>query len=36
MAILREGSGNHFDPLVVAALDACEQQFIDIARTWHD
>jgi putative two-component system response regulator len=36
MAIVREGAGGHFDPQMVAALNACEQRFIDIAATWRD
>jgi putative two-component system response regulator len=33
---LDAGAGGHFDPAVVQAMRACEQQFIDIAAAWHD
>ncbi|HEY9163620.1 MAG TPA: HD domain-containing phosphohydrolase [Magnetovibrio sp.] len=36
MGILREGSGTHFDPDIIAALDACEDQFQAIARQFGD
>ena len=36
MSILREGSGSHFDPDVIAALDSCEDQFKAIARQFGD
>lgn len=36
MAIIREGAGAHFDPHVVTALGACEDQFIAIARQFGD
>jgi putative two-component system response regulator len=36
MSIVLEGSGSHFDPQLVEALQACEQRFIDIAHTWRD
>lgn len=36
MSIIREGAGGHFDPAVVAALDACEDQVRAIARRYGD
>jgi len=36
MDIIRDGSGNHFDPDIVDALNAIESQFIDIARKFSD
>jgi response regulator RpfG family c-di-GMP phosphodiesterase len=36
MAIIREGRGKHFDPDMVEALDAIEEQFIDIAQRFND
>ncbi len=36
MGILREGAGSHFDPDVIAALDASEEQFRAIARQYGD
>jgi putative two-component system response regulator len=33
---LLKGAGTHFDPALVQAMRACEQQFIDIAAAWHD
>lgn len=36
MAIIREGAGSHFDGDVVDALDACEEQFLAIARQYGD
>jgi len=36
MTFIRQGSGAHFDPSVVAALDACEATMISIAEQWHD
>ncbi|PWC39401.1 two-component system response regulator [Azospirillum sp. TSO35-2] len=35
-AIIREGSGSHFDPAVVAAFTALEDEFRDIARRYSD
>jgi len=35
-AIILQGRGGHFDPRVVAAFEACEQQFIDIAAEFKD
>jgi len=34
--IILKGDGSHFDPRVVAAFEACEQQFIDIAAEFKD
>lgn len=34
--IILAGRGSHFDPRVVAAFEACEQQFIDIAAKFKD
>lgn len=34
--IIRQGSGSHFDPAVVAAFDACEPAFLEIARRYGD
>jgi HD-GYP domain-containing protein (c-di-GMP phosphodiesterase class II) len=36
MAIVREGSGTHFDPRVVAAMEACQAQMAAIATHWRD
>lgn len=36
MGLIREGAGVHFDPEIVAALDACEDQFQAIARQFGD
>jgi response regulator RpfG family c-di-GMP phosphodiesterase len=36
MGILREGRGGHFDPDVVDALNAIEDQFVEIAETYSD
>ena len=36
MAIVREGSGTHFDPRVVAAIEACQTQMAAIATHWRD
>ena len=36
MARIVEGAGNHFDPRIVAAAQACEPRFIEIARAWKD
>lgn len=36
MGLIREGAGIHFDPEIVAALDACEDQFQAIARQFGD
>lgn len=36
MGILRDGAGTHFDPAMVAALDACEDQFKAIALQYGD
>lgn len=34
--IIEEGKGGHFDPQIVDAFIACEQQFIDIATKYAD
>jgi len=34
--IILKGRGTHFDPRVVAAFEACEQRFIDIATEFKD
>lgn len=36
MEIIREGSGTHFDPQLVTALDAVEDEFRNIARAFTD
>ena len=36
MSKLTAGAGSQFDPAVVDAMLACEQRFIDIARTWRN
>ncbi len=36
LQIIRDGSGAHFDPRVVDALEACLPQFQHIAQTWRD
>jgi putative two-component system response regulator len=36
LQIIRDGSGQHFDPAVVDALEACLEEFQRIARTWSD
>jgi hypothetical protein len=36
MAHLHAGAGNHFDPAIVAAAQACEARFIAIAAAWID
>lgn len=36
MEIIREGRGKHFDPDVVAAMDAIEDEFRDIAEKYGD
>ena len=36
MAIIKEGSGSHFDPMVIEALVAREQEIIEIARRYRD
>ena len=36
MGIIREGRGTHFDPDIVDALDAVEDEFIDIATEFGD
>ncbi|GAB4344293.1 MAG: HD domain-containing protein [Gammaproteobacteria bacterium] len=36
MAILRQGRGSHFDPDVIDALEAIEEQFRHIAETYSD
>ncbi len=33
---IRDGSGSHFDPRVVEALEACVEQMQDIASRWAD
>jgi putative two-component system response regulator len=35
-AIVREGKGSHFDPVIVDAFDACFDQFLEIARRYAD
>lgn len=35
-AIILEGEGSHFDPAIVQAFVACEQQFVDIAKRYQD
>jgi putative two-component system response regulator len=34
--LIRQGSGEHFDPDVVDAMLACEEEFMDIARRYQD
>ena len=36
MEIIREGRGRHFDPDIINALDAIEEQFREIADTFRD
>ena len=36
LKIIRDGSGAHFDPGVVEALEACLDTFQHIAQTWQD
>lgn len=36
MGIIKEGSGSHFDPLVIEALIVREQDIIEIARRYRD
>lgn len=36
MAIIREGAGNHFDPVVVKVLDDVEEEFKKIAKAFSD
>lgn len=36
VAFIRDGSGRHFDPAAVQALEACQQRFIEIASEWSD
>jgi len=36
MALIREGSGSHFDPRIVDALEACEAAMVAIAERWRD
>ncbi|MCW8829508.1 MAG: HD domain-containing protein [Gammaproteobacteria bacterium] len=36
MEIIREGRGSHFDPDIIDALDAIEEQFIEIANRFSD
>ena len=36
MGILREGAGSHFDADVIAALNACEDQFKAVAERYGD
>jgi response regulator RpfG family c-di-GMP phosphodiesterase len=36
LQIIRDGRGSHFDPAVVAALEACLPEFERIALTWAD
>jgi putative two-component system response regulator len=33
---IRKGCGSHFDPAVVAALEACTEEMRDIASRWAD
>lgn len=35
-SIIRDGSGSHFDPVVVAAFNALEDEFTDIASRYKD
>lgn len=35
-SIIREGSGSHFDPAIVAAFNALEDEFTDIASRYKD
>lgn len=35
-SIIREGSGSHFDPAIVAAFNALEDEFTDIASRYSD
>ena len=34
--MISDGSGAHFDPLVVAAFEKCESRFVEISSTWTD
>lgn len=36
MGIIREGAGQHFDPKVIEALDAVEDQFVAVAQQFGD
>ena len=36
MEILREGSGSHFDPQVLQAFEAREQQILEVRYTYQD
>ena len=36
MEIIRDGRGSHFDPDIIDALDAIEEQFIEIADRFSD
>jgi putative two-component system response regulator len=36
VAFIRDGSGTHFDPRVVEALNACLTEVQEIAARWHD
>jgi hypothetical protein len=36
MNILREGNAKHFDPDMIDALNACEDEFIEISKQFHD
>jgi len=36
MRFIHEGRGSHFDPRIVAAIDACQDELVSIADHWHD
>jgi response regulator RpfG family c-di-GMP phosphodiesterase len=36
MNIMREGNAKHFDPDMIDALNACEHEFIEISKQFHD
>ena len=36
VSFIHEGSGKHFDPQIVRAMDATLPQFVQIAQTWRD
>ncbi len=36
LSFIREGSGSHFDPGIVQALESCVQEVREIASRWHD
>jgi putative two-component system response regulator len=34
--MIRQGSGGHFDPVVISVLEHCQSSFVEIASRWRD